>query len=66
MIPEEGVINPSSLTKFRKLCLKDDDLLNIWIGKTVSIVIILTKSIIVDATHITMIPPFVEQLLTLS
>jgi hypothetical protein len=29
MTPEEEVINPSSLTKFRKLRLKDTDLLNL-------------------------------------
>jgi transposase len=55
MTPEEAVINPSSLTKFRKLRLKDTDLLNLLIGKTVSIAvekgIIRSKSIIVDATH---------------
>lgn len=55
MTPEEAVINPSSLTKFRKLRLKDNDLLNLLIGKTVSIAIekgiIRSKSIIVDATH---------------
>jgi transposase len=55
MSPEEEVINPSSLTKFRKLRLKDADLLNLLIGKTVSIAIekgiIKSKSIIVDATH---------------
>ena len=55
MLPEEDVINPSSLTKFRKLRLKDTDLLNLLIGKTVSIAIekgiIRSKSIIVDATH---------------
>lgn len=55
MSPEEGVINSSSLTKFRKLRLKDMDLLNLLIGKTVSIAlekgIIKSKSIIVDATH---------------
>lgn len=55
MSPEEEVINPSSLTKFRKLRLKDTDLLNLLIGKTVSIAIekgvIRSKSIIVDATH---------------
>lgn len=55
MSPEEGVINPSSLTKFRKLRLKDTDLLNLLITKTVSIAvekgIIRSKSIIVDATH---------------
>jgi transposase len=55
MTPEESVINLSSLTKFRKLRLKDSDLLNLLIGKTVSIAvekgIIRSKSIIVDATH---------------
>jgi len=55
MAPEEGVINSSSLTKFRKLRLKDTDLLNLLIGKTVSIAvdkgIVRSKSIIVDATH---------------
>lgn len=55
MTPEEGVINPSSLTKFRKLRLKDTDLLNLLIGKTVSIAvekgIVRSRSIIVDATH---------------
>lgn len=55
MTPEEDVINPSSLTKFRKLRLKDTDLLNLLISKTVSIAIqkgiIKSKSIIVDATH---------------
>ncbi len=55
MTPEEAVINPSSLTKFRKLRLKDTDLLNLLINKTVTIAvekgIIGSKSIIVDATH---------------
>lgn len=55
MAPEEDVINSSSLTKFRKLRLKDTDLLNLLIGKTVSIAIekgiVRSKSIIVDATH---------------
>ena len=55
MSPEDGVIDPSSLTKFRKLRLKDNDLLNLLIGKTVAIAIekgiIRSKSIIVDATH---------------
>lgn len=55
MTPEESVINPSSLTKFRKLRLKDTDLLNLLIGKTVTIAvekgIIKSRSIIVDATH---------------
>src|SRR5690606_38607690 len=55
MAPEEAVINSSSLTKFRKLRLKDADLLNLLISKTVSIAIekeiIRSRSIIVDATH---------------
>ena len=55
MAPEDDVIHPSSLTKFRKLRLKDTDLLNLLIGKTVTIAIdkgiIKSKSIIVDATH---------------
>jgi hypothetical protein len=55
MSPEQEVIDSSSLTKFRKLRLKDTDLLNLLIGKTVSIAIekgiIRSKSIIVDATH---------------
>jgi transposase len=55
MSPEEEVINPSSLTKFRKLRLKDADLLNLLISKTVSIAIekgiVRSRSIIVDATH---------------
>ena len=55
MAPEDDVINPSSLTKFRKLRLKDTDLLNLLIGKTVTIAIdkgiINSRSIIVDATH---------------
>ncbi len=55
MAPEENVIEPSSLTKFRKLRLKDMNLLDLLINKTVEIAIekgvIKSKSIIVDATH---------------
>lgn len=55
MLPEEDVINPSTLTKFRRQRLKDTNLLDLLINKTVSIAvekgIIKTKSIIVDATH---------------
>lgn len=55
LAPEAEVINSSSLTKFRKLRLKDTDLLNLLIGKTISTAlekgIIKSKSIIVDATH---------------
>ena len=55
MAPEESVINPSSLTKFRKLRLKDMNLLDMLVTKTVRIAlekgIIKSRSIIVDATH---------------
>lgn len=55
MAPEEAVIEPSSLTKFRKLRLKDLNLLDLLINKTVEIAIdkeiIKSNSIIVDATH---------------
>ena len=55
MAPEDEVINPSSLTKFRKLRLKDMNLLDMLITKTVQLAlekgIIKSKSIIVDATH---------------
>lgn len=55
MTPEEDVINPSTLTKFRKLRLKDVELLDMLIGKTVTIAIekgiIKSNTIIVDATH---------------
>ena len=37
MSPESDVINSSSLTKFRKLRLKDNDLLNLLIAKTVKL-----------------------------
>lgn len=55
MAPEEQVIEPSSLTKFRKIRLKDLNLLDLLLNKTVEIAvekkIIKSKSIIVDATH---------------
>src|SRR5699024_1215238 len=54
MALEESVIEPSSLTKFRKLRLKDVNLLDMLINKTVEIAIekevIKCDSIIVDAT----------------
>lgn len=56
MSPEEGVIDPSSLTKFRKLRLKDNDLLNLLINKTVTIAIekgiIRSKSISATVNHL--------------
>lgn len=55
MAPEDSVIDPSSLTKFRRLRLQDVSLLDMLIGKTVEIAlekeIIKSKSIIMDATH---------------
>lgn len=55
MTPEEEVINPSTLTKFRKMRLKDVNILDILINKTVEIAldknVIKSKAIIVDATH---------------
>lgn len=55
MAPEESVINPSTLSTFRRLRLKDMDLLNLLISKTVSLAIehgiIKSNSLIVDATH---------------
>src|ERR1700687_1969769 len=53
MAPEEGVMDPSSLTKFRKLRLKNSNLLDLLISKTVEIAldqgVIKSKSIIVDS-----------------
>lgn len=55
MTPEEDVIDASSLTKFRRLRLKNSNLLDLLINKTVEIAleqgIIKSKSIIVDSTH---------------
>lgn len=55
MQPEDDVIDASTLTKFRKLRLKDVELLDMLIGKTVEIAIakgiIKSNTIIVDATH---------------
>lgn len=53
--PEEKVINSSSLTKFRRQRLKDMNLLDLLIQKTVDIAmeknLLLSTSLIVDATH---------------
>lgn len=55
MAPEDPVIEPSSLTKFRKLRLRDMNLLDLLIGKTVALAvekeILKSTSLIVDATH---------------
>jgi len=55
MTPEQDVIDSSSLTKFRKLRLKNANLLDLLVNKTVEIAIekgiIKSKAIIVDSTH---------------
>ncbi len=55
LAPEDSVIEPSSLTKFRKLRIKDDKLLDVLIQKSVQIALehnlIKSKILIVDATH---------------
>lgn len=56
LAPEEiNLIHPSTLTKFRKLRLKDMNLLDLLIKKTVEIAItkgvLISKTLIVDATH---------------
>ena len=56
LAPEDTeLINPSSLTKFRKLRLKDMNLLDLLIKKTVQIAIeegiLKSKTVILDATH---------------
>ncbi|KIR01146.1 hypothetical protein P261_02900 [Lachnospiraceae bacterium TWA4] len=55
MIPEEDVIHPSLLTKFRKQRLKNQDLLDLLIAKTVEIAIqqkvLKSCYIIIDSTH---------------
>ena len=55
LAPEDTVIHPSLLTKFRKQRLKDENLLDLLIQKSVEIAInegvIKSKAIIVDSTH---------------
>ncbi|KGE17948.1 IS1182 family transposase [Paenibacillus wynnii] len=55
MAPEDPVMDPSSLTKFRKLRLKNMNMLDLLIGKTVTLAIeigiLKSTAIIVDATH---------------
>jgi len=53
--PEDPVIESSTLTKFRRNRLKDTDILDLLIGKTVAIAkehgLLKSNTIIVDATH---------------
>ncbi len=55
LCPEDNVIHPSTLTKFRKLRLQDENLLDLLIQKSIEIAlaknIIKSNKIIVDATH---------------
>lgn len=55
MMPEDDVIDPSSLCKFRRMRLKDADLLDLLINRTVGLAVekglIKSGTIIVDATH---------------
>lgn len=53
--PEDDVIHPTTLTKFRRLRLVNDNILDMLISKSVEIAItkgvMTSKTIIVDATH---------------
>lgn len=55
MAPEEDVINPSSLSKFRKIRLKDTDLIDLLIHESVQLAInkgiALSPYLVVDSTH---------------
>lgn len=55
LAPEDEVIHPSLLTKFRKQRLKDKKLLDLLINKSIEIAIsegvLKSKTIIVDSTH---------------
>lgn len=55
LAPEDEVIHPTTLTKFRTLRLKDRNLLDLLINQTVEIALrhdlIDSRSIILDATH---------------
>lgn len=55
MAPEDDVIHPSLLTKFRRIRLKDGDLLNKLLAKTISLAfekdLLKSKTLIIDATH---------------
>lgn len=55
LAPEDEVVDPSLLTKFRRQRLKDTGLLDLLLAKTVQLAIekgiIKSKGIIVDATH---------------
>jgi len=56
-LPEDDVISPSELTKFRKQRLQDTNLLDLLLNKSVELAIkhgvIKSKNLIIDATHST-------------
>ena len=55
LTPEEDIIHPSLLTKFRKQRLKDENILDLLINKSVEIAInqgvLKSNTVIVDSTH---------------
>ena len=55
LAPEDNVINPSTLSKFRRQRLKDVNLLDMLIGKSIEVArsngIEISRKIIVDSTH---------------
>ncbi|STO09371.1 IS1182 family transposase [Exiguobacterium aurantiacum] len=55
LAPEDDVINPSSLTKFRRQRMDDDELLDELIAHTVQVAkgmgLLKSRTLIVDATH---------------
>ncbi|MBP1044641.1 transposase, partial [Vagococcus sp. BWB3-3] len=55
LAPEDNVIHPTTLTKFRRLRLKNEDFLDQLISKSIEIAIqkgvITSNTIIIDATH---------------
>ena len=55
LAPTDDVIDPSTLTKFRKQRLKDENLLDLLITKSIEIAmekgVIKSKTLIIDATH---------------
>ena len=55
LMPEDDVIDPSSLCKFRRMRLKDEHLLDLLVSKTVALAdemgIVKSGTIIVDSTH---------------
>lgn len=55
LVPEAPIIHSSTLTKFRRLRLIDEDFMNVLVAKTVELAleheVLKSNTIIVDATH---------------